>query len=530
MTPFTLEIIAGDAKGRKVAVADKPLVVGRQSDCDIILLNDALVSRKHAQFTVDGSQIFVENLSSLNGVYVNKEKISAKTLLRAGDEIIVGNHQFALHAETVSEIPPPEPIAPPAPSFAIEPQTPAQVAPPAPMPPFGYQMTPPSQGMDAKASALDAQRRLYLFFQLQKASLSSKNSADLLRVVLNLIFQDLRVERGCILVLDPTGQRLDPVCFKVRGKDDLQSQFHPYVDIINFSFSEKKIFALPGNQMNQPGISFAFAIPLIDSERIDGIIYLDTSRPDFQCSKGDFDFLEGLSYLAQTGLSKSKLEESVKQSSLVIERLEKHVGSQVVDLARQAKVEIDRSDLETQEKEVSILFSDIKGFTSMSERLSANEIAFLLNGYFNYMAECVAQHHGYLNKYIGDAVMAVFGAPRSYGNDAVNAIRCAQDMLQKLKLFWATVDESKRFQIRIGINTGIVTAGNIGAQSRMEYTVIGDAVNLASRLESNCPPMGILIGENTYQKVKDQFPIKYLDSIKVKGKEHAVNIYQVIVS
>src|SRR5262249_23670981 len=122
-----------------------------------------------------------------------------------------------------------------------------------------------------------------------------------------------------------------------------------------------------------------------------------------------------------------------------------------------------------------------------------------------------------------------FGAPYSVGNDAENAIRCAIDMLIKLQQYWKSIDERKRFKIRISINTGIVTAGNIGSVSRMEYTVIGDSVNLASRLESNCDPMSILVGESTYAKVHDRFQFQQLGSIKVKGKAEPVNVYKVVL-
>jgi adenylate cyclase len=174
-------------------------------------------------------------------------------------------------------------------------------------------------------------------------------------------------------------------------------------------------------------------------------------------------------------------------------------------------------------KELSILFSDIEGFTSISESKKPEELVSFINEYLSDMTEIVLSNHGTLDKYIGDAVMAFWGAPIELNNHAYMACSTALRMQKKIK-------ELKKVSVRIGINTGNVIVGNIGGSKRFDYTVMGDNVNLASRLESvnKIYSTNILIGENTYQFIKDDFITRELDSIKVKGKAITTNIYELI--
>ncbi len=183
-------------------------------------------------------------------------------------------------------------------------------------------------------------------------------------------------------------------------------------------------------------------------------------------------------------------------------------------------------------KEVAVFFSDIRSFTAISEKLEPEEVVEFLNQYMTRMVKCVNDTKGVVDKYIGDAIMAVWGAPVSTGNDTENAINGALMMRATLAEFNTGRGGDKHPVIRIGcgINTGPVLAGQIGSDERMEYTVIGDTVNLASRIESLNKPFGtdILISEDAYAKVKDIFAVEKMQSIKVKGKSEAQNVYAVI--
>ncbi|NET29879.1 adenylate/guanylate cyclase domain-containing protein [Okeania sp. SIO1I7] len=199
------------------------------------------------------------------------------------------------------------------------------------------------------------------------------------------------------------------------------------------------------------------------------------------------------------------------------------VAEQVMALAEDALLEGER-------KEVTILFSDIRGYTTLTENLEASEVVKLLNQYFETMVEAVFDHEGTLDKFIGDALMAVFGAPLPLENHALMAVKTALDMRHRLRKFNESRPDQPQFKIGIGISSGEVVSGNIGSKKRMDYTVIGDGVNLSSRLEAITKHYGcdIILSEFTYQLCRDYVRVRELDKVKVKGKQKSVSIYELI--
>jgi class 3 adenylate cyclase len=152
----------------------------------------------------------------------------------------------------------------------------------------------------------------------------------------------------------------------------------------------------------------------------------------------------------------------------------------------------------------------------------------LLNQYFSRVTDIVFKHDGTLDKYIGDSLMAVFGAPMEKKDDAHRAVLAAKEICRELVDMKDKTETEVQFNIRVGINTGRVIAGNVGSPKRMDYTVIGDPVNVASRLESIAKPNQILIGEETYSRVKSKFKIKKVGAKKLKGKSTETIVYEVI--
>jgi adenylate cyclase len=186
-------------------------------------------------------------------------------------------------------------------------------------------------------------------------------------------------------------------------------------------------------------------------------------------------------------------------------------------------------------KRVTVFFSDIRSFTAISEKLTPAEVVEFLNDYMTRMVDCVDKTGGVVDKFIGDAVMAVWGAPVSTGSparDAFNCVKSALMMRSALSQFnrGRGGDKHPRIRIGCGINTGDVVAGQIGSSRRMEYTVIGDAVNLASRTEALNKPLGtdILITENTYALIGKQLITEEMPPITVKGKEKPVRMFAVV--
>lgn len=180
----------------------------------------------------------------------------------------------------------------------------------------------------------------------------------------------------------------------------------------------------------------------------------------------------------------------------------------------------------------SILFSDIRNFTTITETLGPESTVQLLNDYFSMMVDCIQNEGGMLDKFIGDAIMAVFGIPFSHEDDSDRSVRAAIAMMKALRLFNKKRAEDKLLLIDhgIGINTDIIVSGNIGSEKRMDYTVIGDGVNLASRIEGLCKQYGanILISEFTFQSLKSIYRTRQVDRVIVKGKRQPVAIYEII--
>ena len=182
------------------------------------------------------------------------------------------------------------------------------------------------------------------------------------------------------------------------------------------------------------------------------------------------------------------------------------------------------------DRELTVFFSDIRGFTSLSETLTPQELVKHLNEYLSAMTDIILETGGTLDKYVGDEIMCFWGAPLEVKDHAWRACRCA--LLQKAKL--AELNEhwppEKRLAIGIGLNTGIMTVGNMGSAGRMNYTLMGDNVNLGARLEGTNKVYGtmIIVSEYTYSMVKDQFVFRELDTIRVKGKNRPVVIYELL--
>jgi len=184
-----------------------------------------------------------------------------------------------------------------------------------------------------------------------------------------------------------------------------------------------------------------------------------------------------------------------------------------------------------EEQTLAILFSDIRGFTTISESLSPSDLVTSLNQYFSYMVDTIVSRQGIVDKYIGDAIMAFWGAPVKHTDDPFRAIKAGIEMVKQIKAFNdSQIAKGKpEFKTGIGINYGVVTVGNIGTDKKMDYTVIGDNVNLASRLEGLTKEYhaDIIISEFLQKEIADTFPTRLLDAVAVKGKKIGVRIYSV---
>ncbi|MGH9825501.1 MAG: adenylate/guanylate cyclase domain-containing protein, partial [Blastocatellia bacterium] len=267
--------------------------------------------------------------------------------------------------------------------------------------------------------------------------------------------------------------------------------------------------------------------PLLVKEETAGVIYVDCRDPLKTFSSDDLDLLNALAAATSMAIDNASTHDQLVREALARAAYSRFMPRHVVN---ELLTHPDSISLGGTNQIVTMLFSDIRGFTSMSEGLSPETVVQILNKYFAEMTPLVFAHKGMLDKYIGDGLMALFGVPYQSDDAAGSAVQAAIAMEramaklnQELKL--AGLPD---IAIGIGVNTGNVTVGYIGSEQRTDYTAIGDSVNLAARLEKQAGPGQILISRSTFEALKEPVPTRLFGEIKVKGKKESVQVYEVL--
>jgi adenylate cyclase len=245
---------------------------------------------------------------------------------------------------------------------------------------------------------------------------------------------------------------------------------------------------------------------------------------------GNFDITLPVSTTDEIGdLTESfnNMANSLRRGEKIKRAFGSYVARQVVDEILKHPDEITFSG---ERRDVTVIFCDMRGFTPLAERLPPEEVVAALNAFYSLMIDLTIKNDGTINKFLGDAVMAIFGAPTAYPDHCLRAIKTALEMQNGVAALSAQrVAEGKEpISIGIGISAGEAVAGTVGTENQMEYTVIGDKVNLAARLESNAKPGQILVSESTYKQVADHVRARCLGIVNVKGKEEQVTVYEVL--
>lgn len=556
--PF-LTISSGDGQQSTYRIEKEAINMGRSKESDIIL-SDHTVSRKHARLTSTPDGYLLTDLGSHNGTVVNGTRIT-QHVLKNGDQVRIGSSTLTF-ADESAEAPQP----PPKPKTVIdEPmdQKEEEVLSSGPLHEKeteqellvsikgdGLKKTrevEPKIGAKVKEkdpSLVDLEKSnktLYVLYQISRKLNTVPDFDELLNTIMDSIFQVIDADHGFVALLGKTPDELIPKVVKYRtSSENTNQELRVSRTIVNKVVNEK-VSVLTSNAMEDDRFSGAkslfmqnirsvMSVPLWRKDEVIGIIQVDSFRLSNKFVKADLDLLTTISNQMAMVIEQANLNEKIRREEMARSRLERFHSPEVVDLILRGEgEEVDEDTLMSpKEKFVTILFTDIVSFTPLSERLAAADVAILLNQFFRRMTDIVFDYNGTLDKYIGDAIMAVFGAPIERENDAERAIMAALAMRKALFEMMKETEIDRKFDIRIGINTGRVVAGNLGSPKRMDYSVIGDTVNTASRLESIAEPNQILIGEKTFQSVKDKFNIREMGTKSVKGKTKAVKVYEVL--
>jgi len=274
-------------------------------------------------------------------------------------------------------------------------------------------------------------------------------------------------------------------------------------------------------------LAASLALPMIYQGQVTGVLALGHKKSGHFFTREDVDLLDTMADQAAVAIENAKLAEQMKKEETVRTNLSRYLSPQIVDQIVQQGVQV---NLGGDKKVVTVLFSDIRNFTGITETQPPDKLVRLLNEYFTEMAGIIFAHQGSLDKYIGDAIVAVFGSLIDLENSAHNAAQAAVQMMQRLPNLnerWKR-EYGFEMQIGIGLNTGEVFLGNIGSSERMEFTVIGDTVNVASRLSGLAKPGQILVTRDTLTRLGTEIGYNDLPPTEVKGKTGKVEVYEIV--
>jgi adenylate cyclase len=509
----------------------RTVVVGRAVTSDLPIY-DPTVSRRHAELTLSDGGVRVQDLGSSNGTFVNGTKVS-DTVVGDGDVVTFGKVAFKVQEVTPPTVRPAIPTDggfaqhPPPPEATIVRQVALEDSGEIKEEVAGERRSSASQ-LKLEGESVDERQaeKLALLLDISK-ELSKQQDVDrLLEKVVDVTFEVMQVDRVSILMLegaehdrlgDGGGARV-PQSIARRAVDERLA-------ILTDNAAADDRFK--GKSIVMQSVRSAMCTPLMGSEgRVLGIIYVDNMTATNSFGDEDLEFLIAFSGIAAVAIENSQLIERIQREAVVLSNFQRYFAP---DLAEQIAGELEQVQLGGTKRPVVVFFSDIRGFTSMSENMTPDEIATLLTEYFTEMVEIVFENGGTLDKFMGDAIMALWGAPISHDDDADRAMRAAlrqQETLKELNEKWAK-DGRTQVEIGIGINFGEVFAGNIGSDRRLEYTVIGDAVNTASRLCDKASAGEILLSQPFYDVLKNPPEVEPLEPLDLKGKAQAVPVYRV---
>jgi adenylate cyclase len=355
----------------------------------------------------------------------------------------------------------------------------------------------------------------------------------LLETVVTKCFETFDVDRVAILLGDDAERLVAKVARDKRGRtlgdpvpqSIARTAFRDRSGIISDNASEDQRFG--GQSILMQQVRSAVCAPLVGSEgRPLGVLYVDNQMTTHRFDEDDLQFVIAFSGIAAVAIENSQFAERIRRETLVRSNFERYFAPQ---LAARIAGSPDAVRLGGEKRQVTVLFSDIRGFTALSETMMPDDMASLLTEYFTEMVGCVFRHGGTLDKFIGDAVMAQWGAPIPEPDDADRAMRAALEMmaeLDKLNAKWRDAGRPE-LHIGIGLNCGEAFAGNIGSEQRLEFTVIGDVVNTASRLCKAAQGGEILVSEELRRALKSAPSLVEREPMELKGKGQPVPVFSV---
>jgi adenylate cyclase len=524
---LTLQV---DGALHPVTLTEEGVTLGRGDQATIRIQANA-VSRIHARIFLKDGQPHVMDMKSLNGTSLNGATLSGPAPFRPGDTVLLGEAMVRWVPDPASGAPTTGlnlALAPKAGTSRISLEDRAFDA-------SGSILVPHAslEAMLAQASGQHSAGEAVTLFQrlasMAGTLLRAAGLTELLESVMGLVTSQIPCQRGFILLVDAEGELVPELVWEEQpgqnpnpiSRTIARTAMKDRVAILTTDARMDPRFSA-GESIKIHGISSALCAPLIVENQSLGVIYLETSLSKGSFKREDEHLLSAMANFAAVGIQRER-EAKFRQ------RLERYHSPAVVDQILKSSQNKEAPALQAQRCQISVLFADISGFTRMSEGMEPLVLAGILNRTFEAMTDQIFSRGGTLDKYIGDAIMAFFGAPNPDPDHAQHAIGAAVAMQETLRNLNAARPEGyPELKMRIGINSGEAFAGDIGCEKRMDYTVMGSTVNLASRLESGVAKPGqIVIGPRTAELV-GQDQLRQLEGFTLKGIEQEVRPFEVL--
>jgi adenylate cyclase len=525
--PFSL--LSADGQ-QKFDVRDgAPMLVGRAPTCDVPVF-DPTISRRHAELSLVAGGVEILDLGSSNGTFVNGDRVT-KTTARGGDVVTFGKVVFKLQ-----DTAPPRPAGPPAGATIVR-QLPMKGSTSFGLPTADLDAlkTPTGEQAQKVVAAVEKNRlKLVELLEVSKQLGKMTQLDALLEQIVGSAQKILEIDRVAILLLDDKKELVPRIARDKRGGESTRAvpqsiarqAVADKAAILSDNAGEDTRFAQGASIMMQQ-VRSAICVPLVGSEdEVLGVLYVDNVTTTHRFSEEDLEFCIAFAGIAGTAIEREQFSIRIQREQVVRSNFERYFAPA---LAARISASPDALKLGGDKRRVAVLFSDIRGFTALSETMNPDDMAHLLTEYFTEMVECVFNGGGTLDKFIGDAVMAQWGAPIGDEDDPDKAMAAGIEMIKELdalNIRWRAAGKPV-LQIGIGLNVGEAFAGNIGSERRMEYTVIGDTVNTASRLCSAAGPREILISDEFRRALKKPPPLVEMPPMALKGKSQPVPVYRV---
>ncbi len=582
-------LVFGTPGGERAIELTSQNGLGRHPN-NTIQLMDKIASKEHCVLEQRGGAFVLRDLGSLNGTYVNGERVSGERVLRHGDEIELGmtraRFDDGVSPRTYPKVPispdvvqnraapppgAPPPAAPPRSTafasqsglnFHSSPQWPSTTPPVAsahPHPhatpqPHGVEVLDSARSIGAQIDAASSRgfmpfdqlaanpgqlrndyEALRMIYELSRAIGVVHDLDKLLRKVLQALFHFVGADRAAIMLVQKDGTMKAAASHRRDGSNAPIRLSHT---IIGHVVREKKSVLTQdaagdfssgindGRSMVLNRISSAIVVPLLHEGELLGVLWLD-SETVAQFRPKDLELVTAVAGQAAMFIANALLSKQIEKEILTRDRFARLLSPNVAEQVISGKLDVRKGGNFV--RACTVFNSDIRGFTRMSEGISAEVMVDMLNEYFEVMVEVLFRYEGTLDKFMGDGIMAFWGAPVGHDDDPARAVRCAIDQMEELARFNRTnaARGIQPLEIGIGIHTGPVVSGYVGSSKALGYTVIGDTANTSARLCGIAQSGQIVVSEQTAALMGSSFKVDELPPALLKGKERPMRIFNV---